>query len=103
MPRLVLKQVVKTFGAFTAVDHLDLELADGEFVSLLGPSGCGKTTTLRMVAGFMPPTEGTNEIDGQVLSLPSSVLTPERRGLTIIFTSEALWPERKRTGLNSRH
>src|SRR3546814_244214 len=92
MPRLVLKQVVKTFGAFTAVDHLDLELADGEFVSLLGPSGCGKTTTLRMVAGFMPPTEGTIEIDGQVLSSPSSVLPPERRGMSMIFQSYAIWP-----------
>src|SRR3546814_9683749 len=92
MPRLVLKQVVKTFGAFTAVDHLDLELADGEFVSLLGPSGCGKTTTLRMVAGFMPPTAGPIEMHGQVLSSPSSVLPPARRGMSIIFQSYAFCP-----------
>ncbi|MET4700818.1 ABC-type Fe3+/spermidine/putrescine transport system ATPase subunit [Constrictibacter sp. MBR-5] len=92
MPRLVLKQIVKTFGAFTAVDHLDLDLADGEFVSLLGPSGCGKTTTLRMIAGFMPPTEGTIEIDGKILSSPSSVMPPERRGMSMIFQSYAIWP-----------
>ncbi len=92
MPRLVLDQVVKTFGAFTAVDRLDLDLADGEFVSLLGPSGCGKTTTLRMIAGFMPPTEGTIAIDGQILSSPSSVMPPERRGMSMIFQSYAIWP-----------
>ncbi|MFN4087847.1 MAG: ABC transporter ATP-binding protein [Alphaproteobacteria bacterium] len=92
MPRLVLKQVVKTFGAFTAVDRLDLDLADGEFVSLLGPSGCGKTTTLRMIAGFMPPSAGTIEIDGRILSSPSSVMPPERRGMSMIFQSYAIWP-----------
>ncbi|MCB1742437.1 MAG: ABC transporter ATP-binding protein, partial [Gammaproteobacteria bacterium] len=49
MSKLSLKGVVRRFGDFTAVDGVDLELAEGEFVSLLGPSGCGKTTTLRMI------------------------------------------------------
>ena len=50
--------VVKKFGAFTAVDQINLEIHAGEFLSLLGPSGCGKTTTLRMLAGFEEPTAG---------------------------------------------
>ena len=59
MSKLVLSNITKSFGAFEAVKELSLELQKGEFVSLLGPSGCGKTTTLRMIAGFMPPTSGT--------------------------------------------
>ena len=50
--------VTKRFGTFEAVSHMDLEIADGEFFTMLGPSGCGKTTTLRMIAGFEQPTEG---------------------------------------------
>ena len=51
-----LESLTKQFGDFTAVDDISLEIRAGEFFSLLGPSGCGKTTTLRMVAGFEPPT-----------------------------------------------
>ena len=68
MSKLVLSNITKSFGAFEAVKELSLELQKGEFVSLLGPSGCGKTTTLRMIAGFMPPTSGTIELDGQTIS-----------------------------------
>ncbi|MBN8868142.1 MAG: ATP-binding cassette domain-containing protein, partial [Solirubrobacterales bacterium] len=50
--------VTKRFGDFTAVHDMDLEIADGEFFTMLGPSGCGKTTTLRMIAGFEQPTTG---------------------------------------------
>jgi spermidine/putrescine transport system ATP-binding protein len=53
-----LVDVVKKFGDVIAVDHIDLEVRDGEFFSLLGPSGCGKTTTLRMIGGFEQPTSG---------------------------------------------
>ena len=67
-------------------------MQSGEFVSLLGPSGCGKTTTLRMIAGFMPPTSGTIEIDGQVISSPAGVVPPEKRGMSMIFQSYAIWP-----------
>jgi len=63
-----LRNVVKRFGAVTAVNHVSLNIKDGEFFSLLGPSGCGKTTTLRMIAGFELPTSGDiligNEIQG---------------------------------------
>jgi iron(III) transport system ATP-binding protein len=74
------------------VANFSLELAKGEFVSLLGPSGCGKTTTLRMIAGFMPPTDGSIEMEGQVMSSPSMMVPPERRGMSMIFQSYAIWP-----------
>ena len=68
MSKLVLKNVARRYGAVEAVADFSLALAPGEFVSLLGPSGCGKTTTLRMIAGFAPPSAGTIEMDGQVIS-----------------------------------
>src|SRR5690606_7769525 len=74
------------------VKDVDLELAPGEFVSLLGPSGCGKTTTLRMIAGFIDPTAGTIALDGTVLSAPGGSLPPEKRGMSMIFQSYAIWP-----------
>jgi ABC-type Fe3+/spermidine/putrescine transport system ATPase subunit len=92
MSKLELRQLVRRFGDFTAVDHIDLELAEGEFVSLLGPSGCGKTTTLRMIAGFIEPTDGTISMDGRVLSSRQAVMPPERRQMSMIFQSYAIWP-----------
>jgi ABC-type Fe3+/spermidine/putrescine transport system ATPase subunit len=82
----------KNFGAVPAVSDVSLSLSPGEFVSLLGPSGCGKTTTLRMIAGFMKPTAGRIEVNGQVVSSPSQVVAPERRGMSMIFQSYAIWP-----------
>ena len=92
MSKLVLRGVTRRFGDFLAVAGLDLEIKPGEFVSLLGPSGCGKTTTLRMIAGFIDPTAGTIEMDGRVLSSPSGSLPPERRDMSMIFQSYAIWP-----------
>jgi iron(III) transport system ATP-binding protein len=92
MSKLVLKNIGKNYGAFEAVRDFSLELQKGEFVSLLGPSGCGKTTTLRMIAGFMPPTSGTIELDGQVISSASGVVPPENRRMSMIFQSYAIWP-----------
>ncbi|HND61642.1 MAG TPA: ATP-binding cassette domain-containing protein, partial [Opitutaceae bacterium] len=57
-----LHAVTKRFGSFDAVREVSLEVAAGEFLTLLGPSGCGKTTLLRLMAGFEAPTEGTVEI-----------------------------------------
>ncbi len=89
---LVLRHVSRAFGGVAAVDDFNLALEEGELVSLLGPSGCGKTTTLRMIAGFLAPTAGTIEMDGEVISSPESVLPPERRRMSMIFQSYAIWP-----------
>ena len=90
--KLVLRNVSRTFGGVTAVNDFTLALEEGELVSLLGPSGCGKTTTLRMIAGFMAPTAGTIELDGVVISSPRSMLPPEKRQMSMIFQSYAIWP-----------
>jgi ABC-type Fe3+/spermidine/putrescine transport system ATPase subunit len=92
MPKLALRQVSCRFGSTVAVDRLSLEIAPGEFVTLLGPSGCGKTTTLRTIAGFVDPTEGIVEVDGRVISSPRACTPPERRQMSMIFQSYALWP-----------
>jgi spermidine/putrescine transport system ATP-binding protein len=73
---------------FLAVDHIDLEVRDGEFFSLLGPSGCGKTTTLRMIGGFEQPTEGTIELQGEDVTW----LPPYKRNVNTVFQNYALFP-----------
>src|SRR6185437_10152696 len=90
--RLSLGQITCRFGSFVAVNDLDVDIAAGEFVSLLGPSGCGKTTTLRMIAGFVRPTGGTISMDGAVVSSPEGSLPPEKRQMSMIFQSYAIWP-----------
>jgi iron(III) transport system ATP-binding protein len=92
MTKLALRNIGKDYSSHRAVDDFTLTLQRGEFVSLLGPSGCGKTTTLRMIAGFINPTRGTIEMDGQVLSSPESSLPPEKRRMSMIFQSYAIWP-----------
>jgi iron(III) transport system ATP-binding protein len=92
MSKLTLRGLEKRYGEVAAVAGIDLELREGEFVSLLGPSGCGKTTTLRMIAGFIEPTAGTIAMDGQMLSSPSGALPPEKRQMSMIFQSYAVWP-----------
>ena len=83
-----LVDVVKKFGDVVAVDHIDLEVHDGEFFSLLGPSGCGKTTTLRMIGGFEEPTSGLIELQGQDVTW----LPPYRRNVNTVFQNYALFP-----------
>lgn len=89
---LTLDGITKTYGSSTVVDDLNLELKRGEFISLLGPSGCGKTTTLRMIAGFITPASGTIVMNDRVLFGPGKCLPPEKRKMSMIFQSYALWP-----------
>ncbi len=75
-------------GDFCAVQHTDLNIAPGTFVTLLGPSGCGKTTTLRMIAGFEQPTGGDILLDGEsILDVPA-----DKRPMSMVFQSYALFP-----------
>ena len=88
-PAVELVGVTKRFGDdVVAVDSLDLTINDGEFFSLLGPSGCGKTTTLRMIAGFEFPTEGSVRIHGSEMGLRP----PNERPVNTVFQSYALFP-----------
>jgi spermidine/putrescine transport system ATP-binding protein len=83
-----LESLTKRFDEVTAVDNISVEIAAGEFFSLLGPSGCGKTTTLRMVAGFEPPTSGTILLD----DVDVGRWAPHRRNVNTVFQSYALFP-----------
>lgn len=94
MPEITLKNVTKRFGKFVAVEHLNLSIADGDFVTLLGPSGCGKTTTLRMIAGLETPSEGEIIIAGKtVFSSERGIdVPPDKRNVGFLFQNYALWP-----------
>jgi spermidine/putrescine transport system ATP-binding protein len=83
-----LRDVVKQFGEFKAVDHISMQIHDGEFFSMLGPSGCGKTTTLRMIAGFEYPTSGEIRLHGK----PIGTTPPHERNVNTVFQSYALFP-----------
>ena len=84
----------KTYGDTVAVDSIDLEVRDGEVMALLGPSGCGKTTTLQLLAGFLAPDAGEIRVGGRPVSSPRSVVPPERRNMSLIFQSYAVWPHK---------
>jgi iron(III) transport system ATP-binding protein len=92
MATVSFRGLTKQFTGLAAVDDLHLEIKDGEFVSLLGPSGCGKTTTLRLVAGFLQPDAGEIRVNDRVISSPNVVVPPERRNMSMIFQSYAVWP-----------
>ena len=85
---LELRGLTKDFGAFKAVDDLDLDVPSGSFFALLGPSGCGKTTTLRMVAGLETPTSGTIRLAGRDITFEK----PYRRPVNTVFQNYALFP-----------
>ena len=94
MSQVSIEHVYKRFGKVTAVGDFNLQVADGEFVSLLGPSGCGKTTTLRMVAGFERTTEGKIVIGERVVNNheDGTFVPPEKRDIGMVFQSYAVWP-----------
>jgi multiple sugar transport system ATP-binding protein len=88
MTEVVLEKLTKVFGDTRAVDNVDLEISDGEFMVLLGPSGCGKTTTLRLIAGLEKPTSGKIYFDGEVVN----ELEPRDRKIAMVFQDYALYP-----------
>ncbi len=94
MAYIELKGLKKRFGDKEVIRGLDLEIEKGEFVSLLGPSGCGKTTILRMVAGFVDPTEGEITIEGRTVysSDKNIYVKTGKRNLGMVFQSYAVWP-----------
>jgi len=85
---IAIREVVKRFGAVTAVDRADLSVRDGELFTLLGPSGCGKTTLLRLVAGFYQPDAGEIRFGDRLVS----GLPPYERNIGMVFQNYALWP-----------
>ena len=85
---LTLDNLGKQFGAQAAVDGVSFDVEPGELIVLLGPSGCGKTTTLRMIAGFVPPSAGDIRLDGASIT----ALPPYRREMGIVFRNRGKTP-----------
>jgi len=94
MSKIILENITKRWGKFYAVDHLNLEIDDNSFITLLGPSGCGKTTTLRMIAGLETPTSGRIIIGDQVVfdSEAGINVQANKRKVGFLFQNYALWP-----------
>src|SRR6187551_321948 len=90
MAHVILKDLVKTYGAVYAVRDVSLTVNDGEFVALVGPSGCGKTTTLNLVAGLIPITSGDIVIGDRVVN----DLDPKDRDIAMVFQNYALYPQK---------
>ena len=92
MAKLELIELRKSFGPSQAVRGITCAVEEGQFVVLLGPSGCGKTTTLRLIAGLIPPDGGRILMDGRVIASERFMVPPERRNMSMVFQSYALWP-----------
>lgn len=88
MAALRLHQISRSFGSTRVLDGVDLDIRDGEFLTLVGPSGCGKTTLLRIIAGLDHAEEGQVEIDGALVD----DLPPKQRDVAMVFQSYALYP-----------
>ncbi|HWA50199.1 MAG TPA: ABC transporter ATP-binding protein, partial [Dongiaceae bacterium] len=88
MTTLRLAGLTRRFEGYLAVDDVSLDVADGEFLTLLGPSGCGKTTTLRMIAGFLNPDSGDIWFGDQRMT----EVPPHQRNTAMVFQSYALFP-----------
>ena len=92
MAAVELRSLTKRYGDVAVVDDVSLTITHGHLVCLLGPSGCGKTTTLRLIAGFVEPSGGEIRVGDKLMSSPAHSLPPERRNMSMIFQSYALWP-----------
>jgi multiple sugar transport system ATP-binding protein len=90
MAQVMLRDVVKTYGDVYAVDHVTLDIDDGEFVALVGPSGCGKTTTLNLIAGLIELTDGDIYIGDNLVN----DLDPKDRDIAMVFQNYALYPNK---------
>ena len=90
MARIRFENVTKYYGSVLAVDKLNLEIRDKEFVVLLGPSGCGKTTTLNMIAGLEELSEGDIWFDEDIVNF----MPPHKRDVAMVFQSYALYPHK---------
>src|SRR6266446_6573728 len=94
MARVQLVEVSKRYGQTTAVQALDLDIAPGEFLTLLGASGCGKSTTLHLIAGLETPSSGHILFDG----VEVTALTPRERNVAVVFQSYVLYPHKTVAG-----
>src|SRR6266545_6714078 len=94
MGKLEIDDVTMRFGDVVAVDRVSLTVAEGETVVLLGPSGCGKTTLLRLIAGFNRPKAGAIRVAGTTVASPTVMVPPEKRSLSMVFQSYAVWPHK---------
>ena len=92
MASVELRGLTKRYGSAAVVDDISLHIEHGHLVCLLGPSGCGKTTTLRLIAGFVEPSAGEISVGNKLISSPAHTVPPERRNMSMIFQSYALWP-----------
>src|SRR5438046_10007441 len=87
-----LRGLTKRFGSLAVVDDVSLRIDHGQLVCLLGPSGCGKTTTLRLIAGFLEPTDGEIRVGDRLVSSKARTLPPEQRKMSLILPTFSLWP-----------
>lgn len=89
---LSIKNLTQRFGNTEALSNINLEIGDSEFIAILGPSGCGKTTLLRLIGGFLAPTQGEISLGDTVYSGNGRTVPVEERDLGMVFQSFALWP-----------
>src|SRR3981189_2983551 len=87
-----LRCLPRSFGSLAVVDDVSLRIDHGQLVCLLGPSGCGKTTTLRLIAGFLEPSDGEIRVGDRLISSKARTLPPEQSSMSMIFQNYALWP-----------